>query len=158
VIVGSGPLEALLRSEVAELALEDIVTFAGHQSDDRLQQWYRAADVFVLPTVAYEGCGMVTLEALASGTPVVGTPIGATPELLAPLDDSLVAASSDPGDLAAAIERVVTADAEDLRHRCRLYATRRFRWSSAIESWETALTEVASRPEVADAVARAPSH
>ena len=38
--------------------------------------WYRAADLFVLPSVAYEGFGLVTAEALASGTPVVGTRCG----------------------------------------------------------------------------------
>ena len=47
---------------------------------------YQAADLFALPTQAYEGFGMVTLEALACGTPVVGTPVGATPEILAPLE------------------------------------------------------------------------
>ena len=84
--------------------------------ESELRDWYRAADLVVLPTVAYEGFGMVTAEALATGTPVVGTPVGATPELLEPLDPRLVAAGSDPDALAAAIRNAFTfADTEFAR-------------------------------------------
>ena len=84
-IVGRGMLEAALRNLASELGLASRVRFVGTVSDEELRDWYRAADLFVLPTTAYEGFGLATAEALACGTPVLGTPVGATPELLEPL-------------------------------------------------------------------------
>ena len=104
-VVGGGLLTNDLVRLSSRLGLDGRVRFVGRVSEEDLRDWYRAADLFVLPTVAYEGFGMVTLEALASGTPVVGTTAGATPELLEPLDQRLVAGSSDPESLAAAIRR-----------------------------------------------------
>jgi glycosyltransferase involved in cell wall biosynthesis len=153
VIVGEGPLETPLRARAIELQLDKIVTFTGRVPDDRLRDWYRAADLFVLPTVAYEGFGMVTAEALACGTPVVGTPVGATPELLGPLDSQLLAASASPADLAAAMERVLTTGGLDLRRRCRAYAMKHFDWHHAINSWECVLSEVADSRKPACALA-----
>ena len=102
-VVGGGMLTDELARLSSRLGLDGRVRFVGRVSEDELRDWYRAADLFVLPTVAYEGFGMVTLEALASGTPVVGTPAGATPQLLEPLDQRLVARGSNPESLAAAI-------------------------------------------------------
>src|SRR5206468_12585722 len=99
----------------------------------------RTADLFVLPTVAYEGFGLVTVEALACGTPVVGTPVGATPEILAPLDPALVAVAADPYNLAAAIELALTKVDAALRERCREYASSRYAWSEVLPTWEAAL-------------------
>ena len=103
VIAGTGSLAGDLPRLAAELGLAERVLVGPVSDDSRLVDWYRAADLFVLPTTAYEGFGMATVEALASGTPVVGTAIGATPELLAPLDPRLVAPTADPDALAAAI-------------------------------------------------------
>ena len=74
------------------------------------------------PTVAYEGFGLVTIEALASGTPVVGTPIGATPELLEPLEPRLLARGADAPALADAIRTGLELASPALRERCRAHA------------------------------------
>ena len=113
--------------------------FVGRVAEDALPDWYRAADLFVLPTVAYEGFGMATVEALASGTPVVGTPAGATPELLEPLDPRLVAAGSDPDSLAVAIRDALAFIDDDFRDRCRDYAVARFGWDRVTRTWEEEL-------------------
>jgi glycosyltransferase involved in cell wall biosynthesis len=140
-IVGSGPLEGELRGLSARLGIEERVRFAGRVSEAALPDWYRAADLFVLPTVAYEGFGMVTAEALACGTPVVGTPVGATPELLRPLDPRLLAAGTDPELLAEAIAGGLALATTAFRERCRDYALQHFSWEQAIVAWEDALTE-----------------
>jgi glycosyltransferase involved in cell wall biosynthesis len=143
VVAGSGSLSGALPRLAAELGVSDRVLFVGPVSDDqRLADWYRAADLFVLPTTAYEGFGMATVEALASGTPVVGTAIGATPEVLGPLDPRLVAPSADPGALAAAItEALDFATTDEFATRSRAYAEERFAVGSAIGAWEKALEE-----------------
>lgn len=143
VVAGAGSLAGDLPRLAAELGLGERVLFVGPVSDDsRLADWYRAADLFVLPTTAYEGFGMATVEALASGTPVVGTAIGATPELLAPLDPRLVAPTADPDALAAVIgEALDFATTEEFASRCRAHADERYGLGSAIAAWEAALEE-----------------
>jgi glycosyltransferase involved in cell wall biosynthesis len=140
-VVGGGLLTNELRRLSSELGIDDRVRFVGRVAEDELSDWYRAADLFVLPTVAYEGFGMVTVEALASGTPVVGTPSGATPELLEPLDPRLVAGGSDPDSLALSIREALSFVDDKFRARCREYALERFDWNSVMEAWEEALAE-----------------
>jgi glycosyltransferase involved in cell wall biosynthesis len=144
VIAGDGTLAAALRARCRELRLDDCVSFLGRVPDDTLPIWYRAADVFVLPTIAYEGFGLVTAEALASGTPVVGTNVGATPELLTPLDPELVAVSPGRADLASAIEYALARSDEAFRDHARRYACERFAWTHVVPGWERALAEVAA--------------
>ena len=138
-VVGDGSLRRPLEELRSRLGLEARIRFAGRVSDDVLADWYRAADLFVLPTVAYEGFGLVTAEALASGIPVVGTPVGATPELLGPLDGRLLAAGTSPDELAAAIRRGLELATPAFGRRCRAYAEERLSWDAAFPAWETAL-------------------
>ncbi|MGH7540900.1 MAG: glycosyltransferase, partial [Gemmatimonadota bacterium] len=108
-----------------------------------------------LPTVAYEGFGLATAEALASGTPVVGTRVGATPELLEPLDASLLARGTDPAALAEAIRDGLRLATPTFRARCRDYAVRHLSWGSILPRWERVLAEavVSATPERATAPA-----
>jgi glycosyltransferase involved in cell wall biosynthesis len=142
-VVGGGLLTEELRRLSCELGIDGRVCFAGRVAEEELPDWYRAADLFVLPTVAYEGFGMVTVEALASGTPVVGTPAGATPELLEPLDPRLVTRGSDPDSLAVAIKEALAFVDGAYRTRCREYALARFDWNGVTHVWEEALAEAA---------------
>jgi glycosyltransferase involved in cell wall biosynthesis len=142
-VVGEGTLAPTLRRVAEELGLADRVHFAGLVSEPELVDWYRAADLFVLPTVAYEGFGLATAEALACGTPVVGTPVGATPELLMPLDPRLVARAPDDEALASAITTVLGFAGPELRARCRRYTCEQFSWDRVGATWERALLEVA---------------
>jgi len=87
-IAGDGPLRKELSARARRLGIDGRVTFLGYVPDDALGPLYASADVFVLPTLELEGFGLVTLEALASGTPVIGTTAGATPELLGELEAS----------------------------------------------------------------------
>lgn len=104
---GDGPLREDLEARARSLGVDDAVTFLGYVPEDDLAATYAAADVFVLPTLSLEGFGLVTLEALAAGTPVVGTRAGATPEILGDLEgdpaipEPLLVAPADPGELAA---------------------------------------------------------
>jgi glycosyltransferase involved in cell wall biosynthesis len=146
VIAGSGILDEPLRRIAAEIGISERVGFLGRIPDEQLPDWYSAADIVVMPTVAYEGFGLVTAEALACGTPVVGTRVGATPGLLEPLEPRLIAGGTDPSALAEAIERALDLAGPELRSRCRDYALRRLSWDSTIGDWERSLEEAAGRP------------
>jgi rhamnosyl/mannosyltransferase len=74
ILVGDGPLGGELRRQVAARGLESRVVFAGSVSNEELPAYYHASDVFVLPSVAEsETYGLVQIEAMASGVPVVST-------------------------------------------------------------------------------------
>ena len=70
------------RLHYREYDLHGSIRFLGHIPEIDLPQKYQAADFFVLPTRNLEGFGLVILEAMASGTPVLGTPVGAIPEVI----------------------------------------------------------------------------
>jgi glycosyltransferase involved in cell wall biosynthesis/SAM-dependent methyltransferase len=102
-LAGRGPLEGKIRERVQALGLQDRVRSLGWISDEDLVGWYRAADLVLMPTQELEGFGLTTAEALACGTPVVGTPVGANPEVLRRLDTSLIARDVSPAAMAEAV-------------------------------------------------------
>jgi glycosyltransferase involved in cell wall biosynthesis len=73
VVAGDGPREQDVASRVNELGLADVVDLAGFLSGEDLQNAYRAADVFVLPTYWAEGFPTAITEAMAAGLPIVST-------------------------------------------------------------------------------------
>ncbi len=141
VIAGRGRLEDDLRRLVAAHGLTDAVSFVGFVHDDELVKHYQVADLFVLPSLAFEGFGMVTLEALSCGTPVIGTPIGATPELLRPLSPQLLLSGTEPPAIRRGIHILLewlsdAKAAEELRARCRAYVEERYGWDRAVDALE----------------------
>jgi rhamnosyl/mannosyltransferase len=74
ILAGDGPLEGALRARVSAQDMDGRVMFAGRVSDEDLPAYYHAADVFVLPSIAKtEAFGVVQVEAMAAGVPVVST-------------------------------------------------------------------------------------
>ncbi len=102
-LVGDGPLREALAERVARSPLSGGVQLLGRVSDDELVEVYRAADVAVVPSVSLEGFGMVVPEAAACGTPSIVSDVGGLPEVVAPLDRSLVVPSADAAALGARI-------------------------------------------------------
>jgi glycosyltransferase involved in cell wall biosynthesis len=81
VIVGGGPEAAALKQAVAELGLAGSVTLTGPKDD--LLPYYRAADVFILPSI-YEGLSNSMLEAMACGVAVLAGRVGGAKEAIVP--------------------------------------------------------------------------
>ncbi|WP_432513885.1 glycosyltransferase family 4 protein [Kineococcus sp. SYSU DK001] len=142
VVAGSGYLGPELRARAERLALP--VEFPGFVAEEDLPHLYRAADLFVLPTLEMEGFGIVTVEAFASGLPVVATPVGANPEVAGALDPRTIAASTAPADLAAAISRGLGLRA-GLAARARPHVERNYSPAAVVARVEEALAEVAGR-------------
>jgi len=147
---GSGPLMSELEAQVKTLGLDGCVRLIGFIPEAKLPDYYRAADLFVLPTVQLEGFGLVTVEALASGTPVFGTPIGATEEILGKLDHSLIAKGANAESLAAgiaAVHRRFTTDPAwrgRLAEKGRTLVLRDYTWARHCEVLEGVLSEALS--------------
>jgi len=80
-IAGTGRHEKRLKQLAQDYGVAENVTFLGFVLDDELPVVYSAADIFVFPS-RYEGFGLVFLEAMACGTPVVGTPVGGIPDIV----------------------------------------------------------------------------
>ena len=136
-VAGDGGLRPQLEARVRELGLDGSVRLLGRVSDEALAAGYRDADLAVMPTQHLEGFGLTTVEALASGTPVVGTPVGANPDILEPLDPALVSSDPSPRGIADAIVRVAS-DAERLariRARARASVLPALEWSVLVRRY-----------------------
>lgn len=100
-IVGKGYEQDALRSLAHELDLDASVEWRGAPERSTMPEVYRAADAFVLAS-RHESFGVVVIEALASGLPVVATRSGGPEEIVTP-ECGLLAPSEDPAALAAAM-------------------------------------------------------
>lgn len=131
-VIGGDPSEQGLREndEMArlhelrdELGLHDLIAFLGARDQDALQYYYAAADMLVMPS-HYESFGMVALEAMACGTPVIASDVGGLSTLVQHGKTGLRVKVNDPAALAAAIERLMDDDARRRRlgHSAACYA------------------------------------
>lgn len=112
VIVGQGPLRAELERLARELGIADRVQFAGSLPHAEMPRWFRAADVFVLPSHS-EGVPNVLLEASACGVPWVASRVGGIPEI-AHLGISRLVTPDAPSELARAIHETLRSPRREL--------------------------------------------
>lgn len=134
-IGGEGPLRGALEVRIARYGLERQVRLLGFVSEARLQQYYQAADLVVMPTLQLEGFGLVTVEAMACGTAVLSTPVAALPEVVGRLDPLLVAEGTDGAALAKAIDHILTRFRSEPGERSRLSIKGR-RLVEQVYNWE----------------------
>jgi len=119
-IIGSGPLRDPLKAHAQRLGLADRVSLVGAQAHDAVCLAYQRASVFVLPCVVAsngdrDGIPNVLLEAMASGVPVVSTPVSGIPELIESGVNGILVPQHDARSLADAIERLLAS--RELRDR-----------------------------------------
>lgn len=108
VIVGSGPLRDSLQTQVDTLNVSHAVTFTGNLPAHELPQWYRAADVTVIPSLL-EWFGAVAVESMACGTPIVGTEAGGLVDIVAEFQSGILVPPRNPEALAAAIVEALSS-------------------------------------------------
>lgn len=104
VLVGEGPDRREWEALAVRLGIRDRVVFAGVRRD--MPAVYASLDVLALPSYE-ENMPMCLLEAMAAGTPVIGTPVGAVPKLILPDRTGLLTEPGDAAGLAAAILRLL---------------------------------------------------
>jgi glycosyltransferase involved in cell wall biosynthesis len=136
VLVGDGPEHGALRALAAELGLGDAVQFLGAiADDDDVARWYRHADVFCLPSVQ-EGFGIVFLEAMASGLPVVATRATAIPEVVPDGQAGLLVPPGDVDALAAALTTLLREPARRAAYGAYGQAhARQYDWGVVVEQF-----------------------
>jgi glycosyltransferase involved in cell wall biosynthesis len=128
-IVGDGPLRPVLERQARRLGVDGAVVFAGYQTD--VVPAYAAMDVFVLPS-RYEGFGIVFLEAMALGVPVVGTRVIGSEDAVVDGVTGLLVPHGDAPALAAAVLRLFSDGA--LREAIRTQAARKVAQDHSRES------------------------
>ena len=106
VIVGDGPELPSLRSQVVHRGIANSVIFVGRGAAETVREWMQRARLFILPSLE-EGQGVVLLEALASGLPVVATNVGGIPDVVDSQVGRLVTAG-DSQALATAVEELLS--------------------------------------------------
>jgi glycosyltransferase involved in cell wall biosynthesis len=106
-LVGDGPLRARLQTETRRLNLSDVVTFAGLCGHPQLSDWYRSADLTLLPSRS-EGLPNVLRESVACGTPFVASRVGGIEEIADEALDRLVP-PENPAALAEGIFQALAA-------------------------------------------------
>lgn len=115
--------------------LDEFTRFVGWISQEELPRHYRASDICVVPTVAPDGLSRTSVEAMASGLPVVGSRIGGLPSTIEDGVTGLLFEPGDQSDLAAKLATLL--DDPDLRRRMGLAGRRRFEedftWETVIE-------------------------
>jgi len=124
---GAGWMYESVFRRVAELGLQNLVSFPGYIADEDLPTLYSLADLFVFPSL-YEGFGLPVLEAMACGTPVVTSAVSSLPEVAG--DAALLVDPLDTQALAEAMRRAL----DDTRLRSEmvqkgLEQARRFTWA-----------------------------
>lgn len=106
-VIGAGRYEREHRALAAAAGVEGRVSFLGRLSPDDVASFYRRATCLVMPTRAPETFGLVGVEAMSHGTPVIASGIGAIPEWLEDGGSGLLVPSCDAPALAEAIDRVL---------------------------------------------------
>ncbi|XGV98180.1 MAG: glycosyltransferase family 4 protein [Leptolyngbya sp. BL-A-14] len=128
-IAGKGVLRKALEQQANALGLQDHVRFLGYVPDEQLPIAYQAADLTVVPSQYLEGFGLILLESLACGTPVMSTPVGGMPEVLAPLQPTLVTETPEAIAIAARLVAFLTGELSlPERQQCREYAVQNYDW------------------------------
>ncbi|WP_148883431.1 glycosyltransferase family 4 protein [Thermococcus aciditolerans] len=144
VMAGSGEMLPFLRAQAKFLGIEDRVRFLGYVDGSLLPRLFGMADVFVLPSTTAEAFGIVILEAMAAGVPVVATDVGGIPEIIRNSESGLLVSPGNELELRNAIQKLLLD--EDLRRRFgnngRRAVEERYSWKKVTEGIEKAYENV----------------
>jgi len=137
---------ARLQAMRKELGVHDMVTFLGAKDQNALPNYYAAAEMVIMPS-HYESFGMVALEAMATGTPVIASEVGGLAFLIRDGENGFHVPSRDPEALAERIyELLVNPDCRNrLGRQAREYA-QKYTWSIIVDRMLHAYQDVRPSP------------
>ena len=126
---------ARLQALCVELDLEDVVLFLGKRGQETLPYYYSAADILIMPSY-YESFGMVALEAMACGTPVIASQVGGLAFLVQDGITGFVVPGGDVTALAKTLTKLIQQP--ELRARLGKQAAEYASWYS----WDKIATRI----------------
>jgi len=143
VIIGDGAERSRLEAQVRQRGLEHRVEVRGRVAEQELRRAYAGASVLVLPAIVdargdTEGLGVVLLEAMSYGVPVIGSDLGGITDIVIDGETGLLVPPQDSAALAAALERLATDRglARRLGEAGGSHVRRHFSWPAIIAQWE----------------------
>ena len=162
-IVGDGPDRTRLDTQTRRAGLQGRVRLRGRISTPELREAYATADVLVLPSIRdsrgdTEGLGVVLLEAMSYGVPVIGARVGGIPDIVVDGESGLLVPPGDTTALVAALERL--AGDPVLAARLREGGVQRvrehFSWRTIVGEWEACYQAALARRRGLSAFAEGP--
>ncbi len=141
-IVGDGPQKNNIINLIKELHLEKYVILTGHQEDPA--PFFKAIDVMVLPSYAYEATSQVLPQAMAMGKPVISTHVGGLPEVVIDRQTGLVVPPKDSTAIAKAIQLLFSDIKlrQTLAKQGREHTLKNFTFEKMIQTTENVYLEV----------------
>lgn len=148
-IGGRGPLLEELHERILQHGLDNKVKLLGYIADGDLPKYYQAADLFVVPTQNLEGFGLITVEAMASGLPVMATPVGGNREILQGFRPKMLFDSPKSEDMAKGLIRLMGEKEQwPTAEECRSHVMEKYTWEQVVKQVEAILQQAVKKREV----------
>ena len=141
-IVGDGPLKESIEISLEAEKISDRVDLAGWISHDDLPRYLNQLRLLVLPSFT-EGFPNILLEAMACGTPVLATPVGAIPDFIRDGETGFIMNNNSPECIAKNMDRALSSpDLERIAEKGRLFVEENHTFEKTLENWRKILDEI----------------
>jgi glycosyltransferase involved in cell wall biosynthesis len=141
-IVGDGPLKESIHASLIDENLSDRVDLPGWVAHDDLPKYLNQLRLLVLPSYT-EGLPNIILEAMACGTPVLATPVGAIPDMIRDGETGFIMEDNSPESIAENVLRVLRhPDLEHVAENGRYFVERNFTFDKTLEQWKRIFDEI----------------
>lgn len=136
-LIGEGQLKQKYMKTAESLGILDRVSFPGKIDDKMLVSYYRAADMFILPSLSYETMPTVMLEAMACGTPIIATRTPGPSAMIAEGYNGYLVNAADSEDLAKIIKKAVSNQTKlrEMQMNARIEAEEKYSWKRILEQY-----------------------
>jgi glycosyltransferase involved in cell wall biosynthesis len=141
-IGGDGPLKEMIETSLQEEGVTTRVDLPGWISHDDLPKYLNQLRLLILPSYT-EGLPNIMLEAMACGTPVLATPVGAIPDVIIDGKTGFIMENNSPECIAENVIRVLSSpDLEQIAENGRRFVEENFTFERVVERWKEVLEEI----------------
>ncbi len=141
-LIGDGPKKDELHKFIFDNNLEKAITIIKWVSHDSLPDYLNSIKLLILPSYT-EGLPNIMLEAMACGTPVLATPVGAIPDVIRDSETGFIMEDNSPECIARNVMRAMSdPDLERVAERGRMYVEEEYRFGKILEKWKCVLSTV----------------